>query len=171
MVESLQGEAIHSVMQEQPEAVPGSLIVSRQGRALRAEPARFSLARNIPTGSLVGWGRRFRAEPGGVLEDALRAGVMDELFAADQALFHRHLAPGAEAVGEVGEGCIRGCHHERHCLRGPGTLSTDRNELVWIQLNNFLSGALARKNNRGIVQMRFSSFTCATLSQKGKHPL
>jgi hypothetical protein len=37
-----------------------------------------------------------------VLEDAFRAGVVDELFAADETLFHRHLAPGAEAVGKVG---------------------------------------------------------------------
>jgi hypothetical protein len=44
----------------------------------------------------------FWAEPGRVLEDALRAGVMDELFAADKPLLHRHLAPGAEAIGEVG---------------------------------------------------------------------
>ena len=47
----------------------------------------------------AGW---FRAEPGCVLEDALRAGVVDELLAADEALLHRHLAPGAEAIGEVG---------------------------------------------------------------------
>jgi hypothetical protein len=37
-----------------------------------------------------------------VLEDALWAGVVDELLAADEALLHRHLAPGAEAIGEVG---------------------------------------------------------------------
>lgn len=42
------------------------------------------------------------AEPGCVLEDALWAGVMDELLAADETLLHRHLAPGAEAIGEVG---------------------------------------------------------------------
>ena len=47
------------------------------------------------------------AEPGGVLEDALRAGVMDELLAADEALLHRYLAPSAEAIGEVGWGRSR----------------------------------------------------------------
>jgi len=44
---------------------------------------------------------RFWAEPGGVLEDALRAGVMDELLATDETLLHGKAAPGAEAVGEV----------------------------------------------------------------------
>ena len=47
----------------------------------------------------AGW---FWAEPGCVLEDAFRAGVVDELLAADETLLHRQLAPGAEAVGEVG---------------------------------------------------------------------
>ena len=47
----------------------------------------------------AGW---FWAEPGGVLEDAPRAGVVDELLATDETLLHRHLAPGAEAIGEVG---------------------------------------------------------------------
>ena len=47
----------------------------------------------------AGW---FWAEPGCVLEDALRAGVVDELLATDEALLHRHPAPGAEAIGEVG---------------------------------------------------------------------
>jgi hypothetical protein len=47
----------------------------------------------------AGW---FLAEPGGVLEDALRAGVVDELLATDKTLFHRKLAPSAEAIGEVG---------------------------------------------------------------------
>ena len=41
-------------------------------------------------------------KPGRVLEDALRAGVVDELLAADKPFLHRHLAPGAEAIGEVG---------------------------------------------------------------------
>ena len=44
----------------------------------------------------------FWSEPGGVLEDALRAGVMDELLASDETLSHWHPAPGAEAIGEVG---------------------------------------------------------------------
>jgi len=46
----------------------------------------------------AGW---FLAEPGCVLEDTFRAGVVDELLAADETLFHRHLAPGAEAIGEI----------------------------------------------------------------------
>ncbi len=47
----------------------------------------------------AGW---FWAEPGCVLEDAPRAGVVDELLTTDETLLHRHLAPGAEAIGEVG---------------------------------------------------------------------
>ena len=47
----------------------------------------------------AGW---FRAEPGCVLKDALRAGVVDELLAADETLLHHHPAPSAEAIGEVG---------------------------------------------------------------------
>ena len=47
----------------------------------------------------AGW---FLAEPGCVLEDALRAGIVDELLAADETLLHRYLAPSAEAIGEVG---------------------------------------------------------------------
>ena len=47
----------------------------------------------------AGW---FWAKPGCVLEDALRAGVVDELLAADETLLHRHLAPSAEAIGEIG---------------------------------------------------------------------
>jgi len=42
------------------------------------------------------------AEPGGVLKDALWAGVVDKLLAADQAFLHRHPAPCAEAIGEIG---------------------------------------------------------------------
>jgi hypothetical protein len=37
-----------------------------------------------------------------VLEDALRAGVVDELLAADETFPHRYLAPSAEAIGEIG---------------------------------------------------------------------
>jgi hypothetical protein len=47
----------------------------------------------------AGW---FLAEPGCVLEDALRASIVDELLAADETLFHCHLAPSAEAIGEIG---------------------------------------------------------------------
>jgi hypothetical protein len=46
----------------------------------------------------AGW---FWAEPGCVLEDTLRTGVVDELLATDEAFFHRYLAPGAEAIGEI----------------------------------------------------------------------
>ncbi len=35
----------------------------------------------------------------GVLEDALRAGVVDKGAAADETFDHRHLAPGAQSVG------------------------------------------------------------------------
>lgn len=60
----------------------------------------------------------FRAQPGRVLEDALRAGVVDELRAADQTFLHRHLAPGAEPVRESGGGgCCRICHSGAHCHR------------------------------------------------------
>ncbi len=51
---------------------------------------------------LVRGGGWFWAESGCVLKDALRAGVVDELLAADETLLHRHLAPCAEAIGEVG---------------------------------------------------------------------
>ena len=47
----------------------------------------------------AGW---FRANPGRMLKDALWAGVVDELFTTDETLLHRHLAPSAEAIGEVG---------------------------------------------------------------------
>ena len=47
----------------------------------------------------AGW---FWAEPGCVLEDAFRTGVVDELLAADETLLHRQPAPGAEAIWEVG---------------------------------------------------------------------
>ena len=42
------------------------------------------------------------AEPGCVLEDALRAGVVDELLTADETFLHRQPAPGTEAIREVG---------------------------------------------------------------------
>ena len=68
----------------------------------------------------------FGGQPGRVLEDAFRTGIVDKLFAADKALFHRDSAPGAESVGEVRHGGIKGRRHDRHCLRGLQTLSTDR---------------------------------------------
>jgi len=49
----------------------------------------------------AGW---FLTEPGGVLEDALWACIVDELLAADETLLHRQPTPGAEAIGEVGRG-------------------------------------------------------------------
>lgn len=69
-----------------------------------------------------------RAQSGRMLEDAFRAGVVDELRAADQAFLHRHLAPGAEPVGERSGGKSRSgwvAHSGAHCHRGPRTLSTD----------------------------------------------
>ena len=48
------------------------------------------------------WAGWFWAKPSCVLEDALRAGVVDELLATDETLLHRKLAPGAQAIGEVG---------------------------------------------------------------------
>jgi hypothetical protein len=53
---------------------------------------------NSLLGCGAGW---FLANPGCMLEDALRAGVVDELFATNETLLHRKLAPGAEAVGKV----------------------------------------------------------------------
>ncbi|MEO7862614.1 MAG: hypothetical protein ABIU05_19705 [Nitrospirales bacterium] len=54
---------------------------------------------NSPSVCGAGW---FEAKPGCMLEDALRAGVVDELLAADETLLHRQPAPGAEAIWEVG---------------------------------------------------------------------
>lgn len=46
-----------------------------------------------------------------VLEDAFRTGVMDKLSAGHQSFLHGHLAPGAQAFGEIGgEGFGTGCH-------------------------------------------------------------
>jgi hypothetical protein len=61
-------------------------------------------------GCLVPGGCGFWAEPGRVLKDALWAGVVDELFAADEALLHGHLAPGAKTIGEFGQGYISRRH-------------------------------------------------------------
>ena len=47
---------------------------------------------------MLGSGSGLRPEPGGVLENALRTSVMQELVPADETLFHCDLAPGAEAV-------------------------------------------------------------------------
>lgn len=81
---------------------------------------------------LVRWAWWFWSEPGGVLEDALRAGVVDELLTADETLLHRQPAPGAEAIGEVGGGWSRvrfrrgDIGHVRHSLRPLRILSIDR---------------------------------------------
>jgi len=75
---------------------------------------------------------RFWSESRCVLEDALRARVVDELLAADETLLHRQPAPGAEAIGEVGGGWSRvrfrrsDIGHVRHSLRPLRTLSIDR---------------------------------------------
>ena len=66
------------------------------------EKVRSSLNLDLDLRLLVrraGW---FWAKPGGVLENALRASVVDELLATDEAFLHRQLAPGAETIGEVG---------------------------------------------------------------------
>src|SRR2546426_11599713 len=69
----------------------------------------------------------------GVLEDALGAGVMHESTAGDEALLHRHLAPGAGAVRHVGQrrgGLIRLVRRSRRhgcdCVRGVLSLSITR---------------------------------------------
>ena len=48
-------------------------------------------------------GLRFPAR--GVLKDTFGAGVMDELAAAHKTFPHRHLAPGAESIGNIGLSC------------------------------------------------------------------
>ena len=44
------------------------------------------------------------AKPGCVLEDALRAGVVNELLAPDETLLHLKPTPGAKAIRKVGWG-------------------------------------------------------------------
>jgi hypothetical protein len=74
----------------------------------------------------------FWAESGCVLEDALRAGVVDELVAADETFLHRETTPGAEAIWKVGRRrsqvwfCGSHIGHVRHSLRPLRTLSIDR---------------------------------------------
>src|SRR3972149_5374936 len=115
---------------------------------------------NRTTGSLMLRDCWLGAQPGRVLEDALRAGVVDELFAADETLFHRHLAPGAVAIGEFGQGCIRGRVHVRHSLRGLQTLSTECAAATRPRLKSFLATHRASLKNRGIVQTTITQFTC-----------
>jgi hypothetical protein len=66
------------------------------------EKVRSSLNLDLDLSLLVRRVGRFLAKPGGVLENALRASVVDELLATDEAFLHRQLAPGAETIGEVG---------------------------------------------------------------------
>ena len=44
------------------------------------------------------------AKPGCVLEDALRAGVVNELLTPDETLLHLKPTPGAKAIRKVGWG-------------------------------------------------------------------
>jgi len=71
----------------------------------------------------------FGADPGRMLEDAFRTGVVNKLVAADQTLLHPESAPGAEAIGEVWR-LVRfrgsGVGHVRHSPRPLRTLSIDR---------------------------------------------
>lgn len=68
----------------------------------------------------------FRSQPGRMLKDAFRAGVVDELLPADEAFLHRDSAPGAQAIGKVCQGGVQGRGHGRHCHRGPQILSTEQ---------------------------------------------
>jgi len=67
-----------------------------------------------------------------VLENTFGTGVMDELPAGDQSFLHGHLAPGAQAVGDLGGGRFgTGCHgsgifHERQEPCQPTTLRPSR---------------------------------------------
>jgi hypothetical protein len=73
----------------------------RKGTAqVKVEIERVGSSRDLDLSPLVRGEWWFWAEPGRVLEDALRAGVMDELVASDEAFLHRDLAPGAEAIGK-----------------------------------------------------------------------
>ena len=76
--------------------------VEVQAKVEAREKVRYLLNLDLDLSLLVRGAGWFWAKSGRVLENALRAGVVDELLAADEALLHRHLAPGAEAIGEVG---------------------------------------------------------------------
>jgi hypothetical protein len=108
-----------------------------------------------------------------MLEDALRAGVVDKPVAADQTLLHREPAPGAEAIWQVdwGRGLVRfwgsDIGHVGHSLRPPRTLSIDR-------VTPDLSGAkkkflhpLSCEKIRDIVRTTGRPSQHFTLQQKG----
>jgi hypothetical protein len=100
-----------------------------------------------------------------MLEDAFRTGVMDKLPAGDQPFFHGHLAPRAEAVGEIGGGRFGADGHGRHSPRGSRILSTDHSR------NRPAKKLLSRhtdEENRGIVQNNLQCFL--THTQKGGLP-
>ncbi|MBH0207543.1 MAG: hypothetical protein HP495_03260 [Nitrospira sp.] len=65
---------------------------------VRAE--RASLAIEMEMAHAIIW-LRFCREATGVLENAFRAGVMDELLSPDQSLDHDDLAPGTKAIGQL----------------------------------------------------------------------
>jgi len=106
---------------------------------------------------------RFWPESRGVLEDALRARVVDELFTADETLLHRQPAPGAEAIGEVGGGWSRvrfrrgDIGHVRHFLRPLRTLSIDRVTPDRVGAKKKFLYPLSCEKFRGIVRMNGSS--------------
>ena len=107
---------------------------------------------------------RFESQSRGVLKDAFRAGVMDELVATDQALLHRNAAPGTEPVRKVGRGGVLRRSHGGHCLRGLQTLST---ESACIrrrsQGEKNLAADRASFQNRGIVQPASNDAQCSNL--------
>jgi hypothetical protein len=67
----------------------------------RADHRRSALQYRFSRNLLVRGDGRFWAEPDCVLEDALRAGVVDELLTTDETLLHWKLTPGAEAIGKI----------------------------------------------------------------------
>ena len=117
----------------------------------------------------AGW---FWAKPGGVLEDALWAGVMDELHPADKALFHRYPAPGAEAIREVARWRVR--NRDRWSDIGHGGILSDRGEpcqsiecrRISLREKKFHC-PLAYEKFRGIVRTSSPSSEFFTLLQKG----
>jgi hypothetical protein len=79
-----------------------------------------------------------------VLENALGAGVVNELAARHEALLHGHLAPGAEPIGNIAR--RRRCggrsiglliRHDRHSRQGRETLSMSRSWKKWTAFQAF----------------------------------